>query len=438
MLVRDILGIANAIALLSFRQAIVQAYGNVAGYWYILLQASQFHVMYYASRSLPNMFAFTLSTLAFQSLILSSFGKRGRRVKRMRLALYLLTVAGVIFRSELAIMVATTTLSLVFTKGVSLRRVILPTGIFAALVALLVTVAVDSFFWQRFPLWPEWIAFRFNTLEGRASEWGTSPWHYYFTNSIPRLMLNPVSLLICLPTALLVKSTRSFSIDILGPLFAYIAVYSVLPHKEWRFIIYTVPGLTGVASAGASWIWSRKYKSSLHIALCLLLVGSTVASFGASTGLLYISSLNYPGAVALQRLHDLAHGSQPHIRVHLDNLSCQTGVTRFLQMSSLSREAMPMSIWSYDKSEDITKLADDAFWQQFDYVLTEHGTNMTGQWEHLETIDGFDGISMVKESVKASILERYVNYSARLPLVVYQPRVRMRPKIDILRRVTLP
>ena len=61
MIVRGILGIANSAAILFFEQAVRQAYGITAGYWYLVLQASQFHVMYYASRTLPNMFAFAMS-----------------------------------------------------------------------------------------------------------------------------------------------------------------------------------------------------------------------------------------------------------------------------------------------------------------------------------------------------------------------------------------
>ena len=61
VVVRGTLGLGNAIALLSFWSAVNQAFGRTAGYWYILFQSSQFHVMYYASRTLPNMFAFGLS-----------------------------------------------------------------------------------------------------------------------------------------------------------------------------------------------------------------------------------------------------------------------------------------------------------------------------------------------------------------------------------------
>lgn len=60
-LVRGILGLVNAIALVRFRDAVNVAYGRVAGNWYLLLQATQFHIIFYASRTLPNMVAFAMS-----------------------------------------------------------------------------------------------------------------------------------------------------------------------------------------------------------------------------------------------------------------------------------------------------------------------------------------------------------------------------------------
>jgi alpha-1,6-mannosyltransferase len=65
LVVRAVLGLFNAFALLRYKNGVDKAFGKAAGRWYILLQASQFHVIYYASRTLPNMFAFGLSKIHY-------------------------------------------------------------------------------------------------------------------------------------------------------------------------------------------------------------------------------------------------------------------------------------------------------------------------------------------------------------------------------------
>lgn len=60
---RATLGMINAFALMRYRRALVDAFGRNVGRWYVVLQAAQFHVIFYASRTLPNMFAFGLSEL---------------------------------------------------------------------------------------------------------------------------------------------------------------------------------------------------------------------------------------------------------------------------------------------------------------------------------------------------------------------------------------
>lgn len=314
---------------------------------------------------------------------------------RLRLSVGLLTVAGVVFRSELAILLATQTAYLLYQKRGTLREVVLA-GIGGALLGLMLTVPIDSIFWLKFPLWPEFAGFYYNAIEGNASDWGTNPWHFYFTNALPRLMMSPLSWQVCIPLAVSLRATRKASIDILVPLVAFLGIYSLQPHKEWRFIVYTIPGFTTVAAIGASWIWTRRAKTAVYRFLSLTLVASTVASFAVSAGMLALSRLNYPGADALSRVHELGQGPRI-VSVHMDTLSCTTGITRFLEkpppQSIMSNQG---SLWIYDKTEDPQTLLRPAFWDRFDYALAEKPEKVIGRWEIVEVVDGFAGIRILK------------------------------------------
>ena len=326
--------------------------------------------------------------------------------------MYLLTIAGIIFRSELAILVGTITLYLILTQKTSITGVVIPAGLGGLIIGLLCTVPLDSFFWQSFPLWPEWTAFYYNTIQGHSADWGISPWHYYFTKAIPRLLLNPAAYLLCIPVAVLNAATRRRSLDLLIPLLSFVGLYSFLPHKEWRFIIYIVPGLTGIAAAGASWIWTRRGKSAIYAALSLALVASVLVSFAASTVVLGISSLNYPGGEALNVLHNgIEHPPKGHFDVYSDNLACQTGVTRFLESHRgpqtvfdvlEAQDTLQQRIWSYDKTEDPAALLDPMFWAKFDYVLAERPEKVIGSWAVVHVVYGFGGVRLLKPGEESS------------------------------------
>ena len=444
LLVRAILGLANAATLWSMKHAVETAYGRAAGRWYILLQASQFHVMYYASRTLPNMFAFALTTVAQRNLILvkSMASRTQKSVRRRKVALYLLTLAGVIFRSEVAILLAAETVYMLLQHRASLTKEIIPAGLTGVVFGMVATVSIDSFFWQRFPLWPEFVGFYYNTILGKSSEWGTSPFHYYFTNALPRLLANPVILLVSIPMALQSKAVKKTTKDILLPHAVFIAIYSLLPHKEWRFIIYSIPAFTAVASSSAGWFWIRRSKSTLYRFLNLVMILSTLASFVTSLGLLYVSSLNYPGGEALHRLHQrTVADSQETVCVYMGNLACQTGITRFQQIRSS---------WIYDKTENETTLLDPMFWQKFDFVLAEEPQRVIGSWQPIEVVGGFAGITL-RPSNEDDILPLPSAYGKRLQKMKelyssialssrrtvtrgYWPAIKIEPKIYILQR----
>ncbi|KAL8870948.1 MAG: hypothetical protein Q9174_003123, partial [Haloplaca sp. 1 TL-2023] len=194
-------------------------------------------------------------------------------------------------------------------------------------------------------------------------------------------------------------------------------LYSLQPHKEWRFIIYVIPPFLTAAALGANFIWNRKSKATLYGILSFLLAISIAGSFLASGTLLAISSLNYPGAHALNRLHQFAPqyldqqpGDGPaQIRVHMDTLSCMTGVTRFLQYSQdpqalltatdLTEDHLAKNetiAWIYDKSEDEQKLLDPLFWERFDWVLAERVERVIGKWEVMDTVEGYGGLQVLR------------------------------------------
>jgi len=319
---------------------------------------------------------------------------------RYRRALTTLTIVGIIFRSEIALLLATHTLSLLLQRrDLHSFRDVISSGVLGLLIGLTLTVPIDSYFWQQ-PLWPELQGFIFNILHGESSNWGTQPWHFYFTSALPRLLFNPLNYYLCIPLTLAIPTLRGPALSILLPNLAFIAIYSLQPHKEWRFIIYSIPPLLAVAAAGASWIWTRRSKTLVYRFLSYALLASTMASFLASFAMLAVSRLNYPGAAALNRLHELAVPPESCVvRVHMDTLSCMTGVTRFLQFPSSpspNHQSDTTATWHYDKTETPARLLSPTFWSSFNYALTESPSTVLGNWTTIATIDGFAGVKLLR------------------------------------------
>ncbi|RYP63814.1 hypothetical protein DL771_009097 [Monosporascus sp. 5C6A] len=405
LIVRAVLGLTNAAALLVFKFNVERALGKPVAKWYALLQASQFHVIFYASRTLPNMFAFALTTLAFSQLLPHPNSKR--RTRRFRLAIALLTFATAVFRSELAILLITVTIYGLAVPHISLDRVI-PPFFFSFILSLIISVPIDSYFWQK-PIWPELWGFYYNAVLGSSSEWGVSPWHYYFTSALPKMLTNPLTSLFLLPFALLNDGTRRQARALAIPSLLFVAIYSLQPHKEARFIFYVAPPLTAAAALGASYIFTRRGKSMIYLLASLAVAGSVLLSLAISTGMLVVSSLNYPGGEALDELRRLLTAPpSPDVRtavVHTDVLSCMTGVTLFgqhrappsatgrLQPPNAADETVTLT---FDKTEDRGTLLNPAFWERFDFALAEDPTAVLGPWEVVGVVQGFAGLEVAK------------------------------------------
>jgi alpha-1,6-mannosyltransferase len=228
-------------------------------------------------------------------------------------------------------------------------------------------------------------------------------------------LLNPL----CFPLiglALFQPGTSRRVQDLIIPSLAFIAIYSIQPHKETRFIFYTVPSLTAAAAVGASFISSRRSKSFLYGLATAILSLSVIATFASSTLMLLLSSLNYPGGDALSQLYTITSShttsSPPQLFIHADVLTCMTGLTLFGQNPQglpLVLNPTPSSssspILFIDKTESSEELYHSYFWSQFDYVLMEDPSLVLGTWDTIGQIHSYDGIEILRPGQTATITE---------------------------------
>ncbi|VEL23717.1 unnamed protein product [Protopolystoma xenopodis] len=291
-----------------------------------------------------------------------------------------------IFRSELLLFYGPILLYGIVARRVTLRISLISVLLATFLISILSSGAVG--FGQK-------AKSSISTLYSTKAINGTVAFHWYFTNALPKMLGSSCAfvglwlLLVVLRLTNTMPNTishlhlrKSCSLDVRGVVFAaitFVILYSFLPHKELRFIIYTVPIFNLAAAAIWTDLLSKPFlltclrchdNTNVHIALdlsreqdsqCaptpqLTSIGKAKASaklrptqrifrklmICSCYAQLIVNSLvtvlfayaalgNYPGGEAISRLHDLPHLTNlSAIHVHVCNLAAQTGVTRFL------------------------------------------------------------------------------------------------------------
>jgi alpha-1,6-mannosyltransferase len=243
-------------------------------------------------------------------------------------------------------------------------------------ISLFCTIGMDSFYWNRW-VWPEFQVFLFNGIENRSVEWGTSPFYDYITHLLPRII--PLSF----PMAC-ISLRYAFARPFVGLSMVHVFFLSLVPHKEWRFVMYCIPMMNIAASIGIAKIQSKKQY--------LLLIMTSIGLFFISMLMLMISSFNYPGGVALQRFQ--APNSSCY--VHVDTYTAMTGASRFGQVH-------PHCV--YSKKEHVSSIE----LQPFDYILTHDPRPFFDFFHIVEQIEGYNGISIqVREFVREMVRFRVV------------------------------
>ncbi|KAE8749834.1 hypothetical protein FOCC_FOCC003302 [Frankliniella occidentalis] len=391
-LVRAVLGMCVLGSYHLFRKSVEFVFGAQVAAWFVTITLTQYHFMFYLSRPLPN-------TLALPVVLLALTGWLRRRYSVFIIAS---AAAIIIFRGELALFLGLILFLELIYRHITipkLFRVAAPAGI----VLLILTVLIDSVYWGRL-LWPEGEVLWFNIVLNRSHEYGTSPFLWYFYSALPR-GLGLTFFLVPLGAILDYRARR-----ILVPAVLFVFLYSFLPHKELRFIIYVFPLLNVVSAAGCSRLWEARAQSPLHVFLALGAVGHLVLNSLFSILLLSIATHNYPGGVALANLHKIEQSSA-YVNVHIDNLAAQTGVSRFTQ-DNLG--------WTYNKTENLKAGSPEMF--VFTHLLLEgrskYSPNLKPYMRTHEIIDVVDSFSHIT-----------FNYNSFIPI-----RIKTKPSLFTLRR----
>ncbi|KAI9497252.1 Alg9-like mannosyltransferase family-domain-containing protein [Zychaea mexicana] len=328
-----------------------------------------------------------------------------------------LVIAGIIFRFEAGILlVIIVALEWLVYRTLPFKFMVVH-GLASALVSLALTVSVDSYFWQRTNddggislLWPEGAVFYFNVILNKSSEWGTLPFYVYFVSFLPRLLL------ISYPLAWIAFIRDARVRRIMIPSLIYIGLFSCVPHKEWRFIIYVLPIFTAAAASLVGNALSVARTRSSKFMIATLAAGGMLASLGCSLLMLYVSMHNYPGGHALRRLHQIAAADSTPVSVHMDVPTAMSGASRFGQV------AHPQ--WSYHKNEShITP--DDYIEAEYTYLITSDPAFHHKQFQLVDQTWGLEAVKLKAPKVYLDNLKHSINDPwGLLPVdIVIQPKL---------------
>ena len=364
--VRLILGCVVTTLIIALAKSLSRIFGRSFQIWYLLTIACQFHVLFYASRPLPNIFALCFVLQALRARL------NGEKFS----FIFFSAIAVLVFRAELVLLLGVIAIMDLVTRKLSITTMI-KYGVISIILALLPTIALDSFFWKRL-LWPEGEVLYYNVILNKSSNWGVSPWPWYFYSAIPRAV--GLSLFL-LPLGIILEPKVR---PLVFPAFVFVFLYSFLPHKELRFIIYIFPMLNMAVAAFCQRCWQGGSKLNNILAFgCIL---HLLSNFVITSSLIYVSMKNYPGGLAMESLHKRVSLDGPPVHVHLDNLACQTGVSRFTQIQPE---------WIYNKTENLSA-SDKMHFTHLVIEDREEGLheNILENFDIIETISSFSGISL--------------------------------------------
>ncbi|KAL0215708.1 hypothetical protein P9112_007892 [Eukaryota sp. TZLM1-RC] len=368
-------------SLLSLAKQVSLCFGVGTANLFLLISVSQFHLNFYSSRMLPNIPANILFNFA-----LIYFLK-----EKLEISFSLLGIITFVLRSEALIISGFLYVFfiLLYPKHRSNLVLITFSAALTSIIAITFSILIDSRFWldvhyQNVLIWPEFGGFIFNAIQGKSIEWGTSPFHWYFTVAIPKLFSFWILILVFSP--IFIRYFNPVLIRLFVSSILFIIFYSFNSHKEVRFIFYIVPVFNIVIARSFQLIVDLLFKSYTFINLRRIKIFTFslffFACFSLSLLCCYVSMLNYPGYKAIKSFN--SKFSESEGKLYITNLATQTGVSRwntFLRGIDYYKEEIT--------EEDIN---------QFQYLIIEVAEfKDLSEFRVVDTIFSFDGYSFIRQ-----------------------------------------
>ena len=400
VIMRMVLGLLSTFSLHRFHSVIGKNFGNDVAVYASVLALAQFHLAFYASRPLPNIFAFVLTTFAL-SLWLED--RRNLKINRSvldTLAVAIVSMVVAVFRCDNILLlvplgVHVTLFRMTDIYDASLRIIANVMAMVTAILAFAyASISIDSKHWDKEFLWPEWEVLSFNNPMGanRSHEYGTKPFLWYAYSALPRMLL------IAYPLSVygFTQERRCRSAFTIASFFVF--AFSFLGHKELRFLFPVLPLFNFCGACGMHRLTlNRKKRKNVAILHAFAWVGILV-SCAISIGVFANASIaNYPGGEALAVFHELnpEHNTLGHVRIHIDDHCAQTGSSRFGQAYHDHNVILYNKRQDHEHEGHLHAMLHDDGSRGHDWLINEY-KKMPG-YEIMRNITGFTGAVLNKK-----------------------------------------
>jgi phosphatidylinositol glycan class B len=198
---------------------------------------------------------------------------------------------GFLFRFQVAFAILGILLWLIIVKKVSLPKIAAITA--SGLLIVILGIVIDSWFYGNLTV-TLLNYFKVNLIEGKAAEFGTSPWYHYLFY-VFRYSFFPFGILIILSFLLLVF--KRFNHLIVWATLLFIVGHSVISHKELRFLFPLVNLVPVIIILGIQELPSPAKNNTLRKSV----IGTSILLLALNVLLLFVASVK-PAGVSRVRM----------------------------------------------------------------------------------------------------------------------------------------